>query len=54
MEKVKGGMKKKLFASKEALNKGLKEIVIASGLVEKPISSALSGKIGTSISWKHL
>ncbi len=54
MEKVGGGMKKKIFASKEALNKGLKEIVIASGLIDTPIISALSGKIGTSISWKHL
>ncbi|MHA1384066.1 MAG: [LysW]-aminoadipate kinase [Candidatus Helarchaeota archaeon] len=54
MEKVKGGMRKKLFASKEAINKGLKEIIIASGLVDQPISSALTGDIGTSISWKHL
>ncbi|MHA1380545.1 MAG: [LysW]-aminoadipate kinase [Candidatus Helarchaeota archaeon] len=54
MQKVEGGMRKKLFASKEAIDKGLKEIIIASGLVDKPISSALSGSIGTSISWKHL
>ncbi|MFX1451773.1 MAG: [LysW]-aminoadipate kinase [Promethearchaeota archaeon] len=53
MQKVKGGMRKKLFAAKEALNKGLKEIIIASGLIEKPISSALSGKTGTAISWKY-
>jgi len=53
MEKVEGGMKKKLFAAKEAINKGLKEIVIASGLIDKPVMSALSGKIGTSISWKY-
>ncbi|MHA1405522.1 MAG: amino acid kinase family protein, partial [Candidatus Helarchaeota archaeon] len=54
MEKVQGGMRKKLFASKEALDVGLKEIIICSGIQEKPILNALDGKTGTSISWKHI
>ncbi|MHC1590636.1 MAG: [LysW]-aminoadipate/[LysW]-glutamate kinase [Candidatus Helarchaeales archaeon] len=54
MDKVEGGMRKKLFASKEALDLGLKEIVICSGLQDHPIINALEGKTGTSISWKHV
>ena len=53
MQKIEGGMRKKLFAAKEALNKGLKEIIIASGLKDKPIYFALLGKTGTAISWKY-
>lgn len=53
MGKIEGGMRKKLFAAKEAINKGLKEIIIASGLNDNPIISALSGNTGTSISWKY-
>lgn len=54
MDKVEGGMRKKLFASKEALDLGLKEIVICTGLQEHPILNAMEGKTGTSISWKHV
>jgi len=54
MKKAGGGMKKKLFASKEALNMGLKEVIICSGLVKNPIINAINGEIGTSISWKYI
>ena len=49
-----GGMKKKLFAAKEALNMGLKEVIICSGMDENPILNAVKGEIGTSISWKYI
>lgn len=54
MKEAGGGMKKKLFASKEALNMGLKEVVICSGLEKTPIINAIKGEIGTSISWKYI
>ncbi len=54
MKEAGGGMKKKLFASKEALNMGLKEVIICSGLVKNPIINAIKGESGTSISWKYV
>ena len=54
MKAAGGGMKKKLFAAKEALNLGLKEVVICSGMVANPIINAMNGQIGTSISWKYI
>jgi acetylglutamate/LysW-gamma-L-alpha-aminoadipate kinase len=44
------GMDKKVLASVEALKGGAKEAVIASGLVEEPVTSALSHAKGTVIS----
>lgn len=51
---VKGGMKKKIYAAKEALDLGIQEVIISSGLVENPITDAIGGKIGTSLSYKYL
>ena len=52
-ELVKGGMKKKVFAAREALDMGIQEVIVSSGLVENPISDAVEGKIGTSLSYKY-
>ncbi len=49
IKKVGGGMRKKIFAALEALNLGLKPVVICSGIVKDPISSALTLKTGTVI-----
>nr|MDO8079661.1 [LysW]-aminoadipate/[LysW]-glutamate kinase [Candidatus Freyarchaeota archaeon] len=49
LKKVKGGMRKKIFAALEALDLGIKPIVICSGLEKDPISSALTLKTGTVI-----
>ncbi|MFQ6084912.1 MAG: [LysW]-aminoadipate/[LysW]-glutamate kinase [Candidatus Bathyarchaeia archaeon] len=43
-ELVGHGMKRKILASLEALEMGVERVVIASGLVDRPISSALSLK----------
>jgi len=43
------GMKKKVYAAIEALNMGAKEVVITSGLIEKPITSAINHEEGTII-----
>ena len=53
-ELVKGGMKKKIFAAREALDLGIQEVIVSSGLVTNPISDAVGGKIGTSLSYKYL
>ncbi len=42
-EKASGGMKRKLVAASEALSGSVKEVIISSGLVENPISAAISG-----------
>ncbi len=52
-EFVKGGMKKKIYAAREALEFGLQEVIISSGLVKSPITDAIEGKIGTSLSYKY-
>jgi acetylglutamate/LysW-gamma-L-alpha-aminoadipate kinase len=41
LEKIGGGMITKVFAAKEALEKGVNEVIICSGLRKNPISSAL-------------
>ncbi|MHA1265604.1 MAG: [LysW]-aminoadipate kinase [Candidatus Helarchaeota archaeon] len=51
---VTGGMKKKIFAAREALDLGIQEVIVSSGLIKHPISDALEGKIGTSLSYRHL
>ncbi len=48
-----GGMKKKIYAAKEALELGIQEVIISSGLIQKPISDAVAGKVGTSLSYKY-
>ncbi|MEM3587547.1 MAG: [LysW]-aminoadipate/[LysW]-glutamate kinase, partial [Candidatus Jordarchaeaceae archaeon] len=49
LKKVKGGMRKKIFAALEALDLGVKPVVICSGLDENPVSSALTLEKGTVI-----
>lgn len=49
MAQVDGGMRKKIFAVKEALTLGVASCIITSGLVDGGISRALKGEIGTII-----
>lgn len=49
IKKVGGGMRKKIFAALEALNLGIKSVVICSGIEKNPISSAFTLKTGTVI-----
>jgi acetylglutamate/LysW-gamma-L-alpha-aminoadipate kinase len=44
-----GGMITKVFAAKEAIKKGVKEVIICSGIKENPISSGLMHESGTVI-----
>ena len=50
LPKIGPGMNMKLIASIEALESGVKEAVIASGLIDEPITGALKGLNGTVIS----
>ncbi|MEM3383114.1 MAG: [LysW]-aminoadipate/[LysW]-glutamate kinase [Nitrososphaerales archaeon] len=50
MPKIGFGMEKKVLASIEALEMGVKESIIASGLVENPVKSAIEHRNGTVIS----
>ena len=50
LPKIGGGMITKIYAAKEALNQGVGEVVIGSGIRENPISSALNHMGGTVIS----
>jgi acetylglutamate/LysW-gamma-L-alpha-aminoadipate kinase len=54
LDKVEGGMRKKIYAANEALNLGAEVVYIGSGVIEKPISSVLEGDSGTAISWKFV
>ncbi len=49
LDKIGAGMKKKIYAATEALEGGVKEVLIASGEEERPISTALSHSKCTSI-----
>lgn len=49
LPKIGPGMITKVYASLEALDRGVGEVIISSGLVEKPISSAIEYKCGTVI-----
>lgn len=42
-EYAQGRMKKKILGSKEAIQGGVKQVIIADGRIEKPISNALAG-----------
>ncbi|MFX1518395.1 MAG: [LysW]-aminoadipate/[LysW]-glutamate kinase [Promethearchaeota archaeon] len=44
IDKIGAGMKKKVFGALEALEGNVKEVIIASGLVDAPISNALEHK----------
>jgi len=50
---VKGGMKKKIYAAREALELGIQEVIVSSGLMKNPITDAIEGKVGTSLSYKY-
>jgi acetylglutamate/LysW-gamma-L-alpha-aminoadipate kinase len=50
LPKIGFGMEKKVLASIEALEMGVKESIIASGIVENPIKSAIDHKNCTVIS----
>ena len=49
---LKGGMKKKAHAALEAINSGVKKVIICSGLVDNPIFNALESNGGTVINGK--
>ena len=49
LDRIGAGMKKKIFGALEAIEGNVKEVIIASGLVDAPISQALEHK-GTVIS----
>lgn len=43
LEYAQGRMKKKILGSKEALQGGVKQVIISDGRIDKPISNALAG-----------
>ena len=45
------GMITKIHAASEALKFGVKEVILSSGLIDKPISSAIEHKVGTVIDY---
>ncbi|MHA1291477.1 MAG: [LysW]-aminoadipate kinase [Promethearchaeota archaeon] len=49
LKKLEGGMKKKAYAALEALEIGVKKVIICSGLTETPIFNALENNAGTVI-----
>jgi acetylglutamate/LysW-gamma-L-alpha-aminoadipate kinase len=50
LQKIGPGMITKLQAATEALENGVKEVIVASGLRPRPISSAINHEVGTVIS----
>ena len=50
LPKIGHGMVTKVYAAIEALEKGVKKVVIANGLAKTPISSSLEDRCGTVIS----
>ena len=49
LSKIGPGMITKIYATVEALSMGVGEVIITSGLIEKPLSSAIEHKCGTVI-----
>jgi len=49
LNKIGGGMSTKVHAGLEALNQGVKEVLVTSGTAKKPISSVLNHQTGTVI-----
>ncbi len=47
LELIGHGMKKKVYAAIEALTMGVGEVVITSGLIQEPMTSAINHKAGT-------
>ena len=52
LEHLEGGMKKKAYAALEAFKKGIRKVIICSGLTETPILDALEKNAGTVISYE--
>ena len=52
LRKIGQGMTTKVHAATEALNMGAKNVVISSGMIDKPISSAVEHRAGTVISYE--
>lgn len=49
LSKIGGGMSTKIHAGLEALNQGVKEVLVTSGTANQPITSVLNHKVGTVI-----
>jgi acetylglutamate/LysW-gamma-L-alpha-aminoadipate kinase len=49
LDEIGHGMKRKVYAAMETLEQGTRNVVITSGLGEKPITSAIEHKVGTTI-----
>jgi acetylglutamate/LysW-gamma-L-alpha-aminoadipate kinase len=49
LSKIGGGMSTKVHAGLEALNQGVKEVLVTSGTAKQPITSALNHQVGTVI-----
>jgi acetylglutamate kinase len=49
LSKIGGGMSTKIHAGLEALNQGVKEVLVTSGTTKQPITSVLNHKVGTVI-----
>jgi acetylglutamate/LysW-gamma-L-alpha-aminoadipate kinase len=49
LSKIGGGMSTKVHAGLEALNQGVGEILVTSGVAKQPITSALNHQVGTVI-----
>jgi len=49
LPKIGGGMSTKLHASLEALNQGVTEVLVTSGTINQPLTSALNYRVGTVI-----
>jgi acetylglutamate/LysW-gamma-L-alpha-aminoadipate kinase len=49
LSKIGGGMSTKVHAGLEALNQGVKEVLITSGTAKQPITSVLNHQVGTVI-----
>jgi acetylglutamate/LysW-gamma-L-alpha-aminoadipate kinase len=49
LPKIGGGMSTKVHAGLEALNQGVGEVLVTSGIIEQPITLALNHKVGTVI-----
>ena len=50
LDKLEGGMKKKLYAAIKSIKSGINRVIITSGSTKQPISKTLDGETGTVIS----
>ena len=49
LSNIGGGMSTKVHAGLEALNQGVKEVLITTGTAKQPITSVLNHRVGTVI-----